>query len=801
MAAKEEQDVVFNDLLRKFDSEAVCGSRWLPRGFQASMIAAGDDGEQLHEVLGISLLLAAPSVGGLKSNFGQRVYGAAGDISDLEDPESCFSSINIPDFDVSKALDRIDACPNRFLKNDQLNVRTAQARGQPEARFCVGTCPSNAFSDDEYWLLWWVFVIPGVIAFVINASALACLASGILKRGTAEAATLLLIRLVTLAGLLGVMPVALLQNKLLCTCESDLCLSSGFWCKLNQTSIFVVMATCFTLLLKFAVLLIKLEKLTHESILGDWRVMQVAWVAPLVFAAMSFGLEENGNEQFHLAKAGVRCQFRYASMLQEFILLHIPMCLCVCGMTYFIQANMRLCSEVMLLQCKERNFTSLVKVLQKRPQLQKMLIISVVSVILMLLWLVQAIASGSVFHNYLDSIDEWYKCVRFDFARNAVVPDWPEVLASNNDGNLCPSSPTGNALFESHLLKSLFEALLPGLIASTFSWRIVHDAWVAWGKSRKLRSTGTVVPVQEVLAFDSRAYERSSLVESKEPKTGGVVNSTTSSGKSGVSSAASSASSMVHTSENAVGAGEFERADPGSLGRNLGSGGGGSVRKSGASTKTGDAAAASEIARLCKHGSQPLILPPVSQKFNFATVLETEGENSDVSLSAEAWSKAESFDIIATGGNSSTSAISEVARLCKHGSQPLVLPPDERKSHRCSFATVPEFLPVKAETQNRDNDASTVAGFEVATAVRAANLHDTPLDEIAIPRGAVDPNFHPPAAQAKNDKGAGANVEEQQAGESETRLSEIPPLPTEKIRVRTVRKSTFFGPTVTAEDF
>jgi hypothetical protein len=499
MAVKQGQDVVFNDLLRKFEADAVCGSRWLPKGFHGSAIAAGDDVEKLHGVLGMSVLLATPSVGGTISNFAQHVYPNA-------ESAACFSSaVGTPAFDVVKAQAQIANCPDRFLKNNRLGASTPLLSGEPEAQFCVGTCPSNALSEAEYSSLWWVLVLPGFVAFAINVSALACLSSGVLKKDSTVASTLLVIRLAAVAGLLGIVPVALFGENLVCDCKTELCFSSGALCKLNQASIYVVMAVCLALLLKFAALFVRMRKMSsQEPMFDNWRVRILIWAVPLFFAAVSFGVEETGNERFHLAKSGMRCQFRYGSLLEESLLLHIPMCLCVCAMTYFVQATMRLCFQVMLLQCKERNLSSLYGVMKSRPQLLKMQKVSTASIVLMILWLTQAVASGSVFRNYLDSLDAWFRCVRFDFARHTALGAgvWQEVLASSSDGNLCPSSPTGAALFESHLLKGMFESLLPGLVAATFSWKILTTLMAQWQQSHpkfKLSTArgGAVAPQPE----------------------------------------------------------------------------------------------------------------------------------------------------------------------------------------------------------------------------------------------------------------------------------------------------------------
>ena len=94
--------------------------------------------------------------------------------------------------------------------------------------------------------------------------------------------------------------------------------------------------------------------------------------------------------------------------------------------------------------------------------------------------------------------------MRFDFARHTALGAgvWQEVLASSSDGNLCPSSPTGAALFESHLLKGMFESLLPGLVAATFSWKILTTLMAQWQQSHpkfKLSTArgGAVAPQPE----------------------------------------------------------------------------------------------------------------------------------------------------------------------------------------------------------------------------------------------------------------------------------------------------------------
>jgi hypothetical protein len=339
-----------------------------------------------------------------------------------------------------------------------------------------------------------------------------CLALRLNPQDKTEAATLLLIRLSALSGLLGVVPVALLGEDLICTCSSELCYSIGFVCKLNQASIYVVIAAVLTLLLKFSLLLAKLKgAMAKQSLLENWRVQQLVWAVPLLLAMVSFGVEEHGNEKFHLARAGARCQFRYRAMLDEVFLLHLPISLCVVLLAYFIGANLMICLSAILVQNKERTVGNVLSVLKKRPEMQRMMIVSFLSCVLIVLWLSQATASWLVFENYFKVVEEWMRCVRYDFARHAAVgAPWNEgvlVLAASGDGRICPAVPAGTALFESNVLKSMFEVLMPILVASTFSWRLLQDV-IRWRRVGRFKTTAAVIP----LPFDSQAYDRKETV-------------------------------------------------------------------------------------------------------------------------------------------------------------------------------------------------------------------------------------------------------------------------------------------------
>jgi hypothetical protein len=378
-----------------------------------------------------------------------------------------------------------------------------------------------------------------------------------------DANTALLIRLSAVSGLIGVAPVALWQENLVCDCDSELCVSRSFLCKLNQMSVYAVMSVVCCLLFKFAKLLHKLKKGSRkwERYYDRWWTIHLTWILPTLLGFTSFAFEESGNDGFHLAKSGFRCQYRHGSMVVESLLLHVPMCLCMGTMCLFIQASVHICLETVLLQLETRSLANIWKVLRSRAEMNRLFFIGILSFTLMLVWVVQTVLAGFLSRVYIDAVDGWLSCIRFDFARrNAAGEQWEELLVANSEGRLCPASPQGTNLFESQLLRSLFEVLLPVMVALTFSFRVM-EGWVAscWKMSRTTGMTKVVVAVAP-LTIDSR--------EGDDPtgKSGNATNSTcsTSRGRSEKNSASTStlcpAAESNHLSSGHVGT-SLQKAD------------------------------------------------------------------------------------------------------------------------------------------------------------------------------------------------------------------------------------------------
>ncbi len=130
----------------------------------------------------------------------------------------------------------------------------------------------------------------------------------------------------------------------------------------------------------------------------------------------------------------------------------------------------------------------------------------------------------------MDAVDNWLACIRFDFARrNAAGEQWEEFLVANSEGRLCPASPHGTILFESQVLRSLFEVLMPGMVAITFSFRILHlDGWLLFQMSPATGTSAAVVAVAP-LPFDSKAYDvpsgRQGSLRTRRDESGGVCHS------------------------------------------------------------------------------------------------------------------------------------------------------------------------------------------------------------------------------------------------------------------------------------
>ncbi len=121
----------------------------------------------------------------------------------------------------------------------------------------------------------------------------------------------------------------------------------------------------------------------------------------------------------------------------------------------------------------------------------------------MLVWVVQTVLAGVLSRDYIEALSHWLVCIRFDFARrNAAGEQWEDLLVANNEGRLCPASPQGTTLFESQVLRSLFEVLVPGMVAFTFSCRVVKGSVApCWNMRRTTSVTNVVVGTNKPAAL------------------------------------------------------------------------------------------------------------------------------------------------------------------------------------------------------------------------------------------------------------------------------------------------------------
>ena len=132
--------------------------------------------------------------------------------------------------------------------------------------------------------------------------------------------------------------------------------------------------------------------------------------------------------------------------------------------------------------------------------MKSMLLISLLLGISMLVWLSQSVVSWWVFENYLEAMEEWMQCIRFDFARHTAYGIvWTETVESFKDGEACPVFPEGLALYELQQLKAIFETLLPGTVAVTIGWRIWREVLLGWWQSK--RKSTSVMPQSVALPY------------------------------------------------------------------------------------------------------------------------------------------------------------------------------------------------------------------------------------------------------------------------------------------------------------
>jgi hypothetical protein len=150
------------------------------------------------------------------------------------------ATFNVPCFVPGEFIAQVVDCPNPFVANPD----TQSPRG------CVKQCPSPAFSDREYTVMWSVKSTVGILGIICNVMML--LTWAIQSRKVVNAVPFQIKSCVIwglLYGLIETIPSVALKYELPCSdCETEECTGQSLVCAVNRTGMYILLGNLRALL-------------------------------------------------------------------------------------------------------------------------------------------------------------------------------------------------------------------------------------------------------------------------------------------------------------------------------------------------------------------------------------------------------------------------------------------------------------------------------------------------------------------------------------------------------------------------
>jgi len=242
------------------------------------------------------------------------------------------------EFSTYKTYDGVEYDVQCFVPGAEVVIEKVECPGdfvnpqdENHVKSCIKPCPVNAYTDDEYTIMWLLYVIVGMIGFVLNAFMV--LTWTMAGKKVAKAVPLQLKCCTGIGLLFGVVetiPVMVLHYDLPCTCETEECIGSSAMCAVNRSGAYLLLG-----------ILINLSTLTYSlysAISGGnsstrkearkKNLYRIANFIPLVLMIIAYIFDSDDyanddNGVLNLARHAFNCSMRFPNMLVEWLLLWI----------------------------------------------------------------------------------------------------------------------------------------------------------------------------------------------------------------------------------------------------------------------------------------------------------------------------------------------------------------------------------------------------------------------------------------------------------------------------------------------
>jgi len=433
-----------------------------------------------------------------------------------DDMEMVASSVLSGGFNASEALQFV-SCPDPFVKNkgmdpsritpfveQMLSESDFPADVFYDNRFCVSPCPSFVFPEAEYQVMYWAYIVPGMVAFFVNlliVLQIALINMKLINHPKIPVDTSLLVFACVLFGAVGILPSALLYHDLPCgqDCETEPCFQvPSRWCVVNKSSTFFLQIAIHCLAWKLLKLYLSLKNDVFSlryRIVTNWGGYMVVFF-PVASGAISYVLEVDDpthpSYAMHFVRSGFTCRMRFADLLSEVFLhygqmgISATIVFVVVVRVIVVITSMRARASGTSLSIRSTSgLTAVAKLIVitilEKAKVMKIMGLGVVALLMLVLSVLSTILSAPVFASFQSDVQGWYDCVKYSFAIRNLFGDtaWDIALTSASiSGTECPSLPQSGPSQVILLVSLLTETLIPLLVAMFFASLLQFDTFL-----------------------------------------------------------------------------------------------------------------------------------------------------------------------------------------------------------------------------------------------------------------------------------------------------------------------------------
>jgi len=189
---------------------------------------------------------------------------------------------------------------------------------------CIQPCPVQAYTDEEYSVMWAISNGIGIIGLSLNLF-MTCtwMIAGKRIRSKLPYQLKFCVFAGLLFGMLGTLPSLILKYDLPCECDTEECTGTSTVCAINRASIYILLSILINLCaltFKLAHAIVGSKRRLHQGTLNFFCT-----AIPILLAILGYALEGGSNEgensKLNTARHAFSCSMRFDDMETEWLLL------------------------------------------------------------------------------------------------------------------------------------------------------------------------------------------------------------------------------------------------------------------------------------------------------------------------------------------------------------------------------------------------------------------------------------------------------------------------------------------------